>query len=96
MEERLQEEEDRVDAYLNPRTREVLISEGRDLLIREHSDEIWERQTRRIDLSPPRLLIRPSTDSDIEGPAPNAATTPSSSINLQGLHSFVRNRVHRG
>lgn len=42
VEERLQEEEDRVNAYLNPRTREALISECRGLLIREHPDEMWE------------------------------------------------------
>lgn len=43
VEKRLQEEEDRVDAYLNPRTREALISKCRGLLIREHSDEMWDR-----------------------------------------------------
>lgn len=43
VEERLQEEEDRADAYLNPRTREALISKCRGLLICEHTGEMWER-----------------------------------------------------
>lgn len=43
VEERLQEEEDRVVAYLNPQTREGLISECRGLLICKHADELWER-----------------------------------------------------
>lgn len=41
--ERLQEEEDRVDAYLNLQTQEALIGKCRGLLICTHSDDMSER-----------------------------------------------------
>jgi cullin 1 len=41
-EERLKEEEDRVDRYLNTETRNQLISKCEQVLIRPHSDLMWE------------------------------------------------------
>lgn len=41
-EERLKEEEDRVERYLNTQTRKVLISKCEHVLIREHSELMWE------------------------------------------------------
>jgi cullin 1 len=41
-EERLKEEEDRVDRYLNTSTRKALISKCEHVLIREHSELMWE------------------------------------------------------
>jgi cullin 1 len=41
-EERLKEEEDRVERYLNTQTRKGLISKCEHVLIREHSELMWE------------------------------------------------------
>lgn len=41
-EERLREEEDRVERYLNNNTRKGLISKCEQVLIREHSQRMWE------------------------------------------------------
>jgi cullin 1 len=41
-EERLREEEDRVERYLNKQTRKALISKCEHVLIREHSELMWE------------------------------------------------------
>ncbi|KAG1906467.1 Cullin-domain-containing protein [Suillus fuscotomentosus] len=41
-EERLKEEEDRVDRYLNTDTRKQLVSKCEHVLIRQHSDLMWE------------------------------------------------------
>jgi cullin 1 len=41
-EERLKEEEDRVDRYLNTETRKQLISKCEHVLIRQHSNLMWE------------------------------------------------------
>lgn len=41
-EERLREEEDRVDRYLNTQTRKPLVSKCEHVLIREHSELVWE------------------------------------------------------
>jgi cullin 1 len=41
-EERLKEEEDRVERYLNTQTRKALISKCEHVLIREHSELMWE------------------------------------------------------
>lgn len=41
-EERLKEEEDRVDRYLNTSTRKALVSKCEHVLIREHSDLMWD------------------------------------------------------
>ncbi|KAJ3517434.1 hypothetical protein NLJ89_g499 [Agrocybe chaxingu] len=41
-EERLKEEEDRVERYLNTQTRKPLISKCEHVLIREHSEHMWE------------------------------------------------------
>ncbi|KAH7921900.1 Cullin-domain-containing protein [Leucogyrophana mollusca] len=41
-EERLREEEDRVERYLNTETRKPLISKCEQVLIREHSELMWE------------------------------------------------------
>jgi cullin 1 len=41
-EERLREEEDRVERYLNTQTRKGLISKCEHVLIREHSELMWE------------------------------------------------------
>ena len=40
--ERLREEEDRVERYLNTNTRKALISKCEHVLIREHSERLWE------------------------------------------------------
>jgi len=41
-EERLREEEDRVDRYLNAETRKQLISKCEHVLIRQHAEVMWE------------------------------------------------------
>jgi cullin 1 len=41
-EERLREEEDRVERYLNTQTRKALVSKCEHVLIREHSELMWE------------------------------------------------------
>lgn len=41
-EERLREEEDRVERYLNTKTRKELISKCEHVLIREHAERMWE------------------------------------------------------
>ena len=41
-EERLKEEEDRVERYLNTQTRKALISKCEHVLIREHSELMWD------------------------------------------------------
>ncbi|THV05232.1 Cullin-domain-containing protein [Dendrothele bispora CBS 962.96] len=41
-EERLKEEEDRVDRYLNQQTRKTLITKCEHVLIREHAELMWE------------------------------------------------------
>ena len=41
-EERLREEEDRVERYLNTNTRKGLISKCEHVLIREHAEKMWE------------------------------------------------------
>lgn len=41
-EERLREEEDRVERYLNTNTRKALISKCEHVLIREHADRMWD------------------------------------------------------
>ncbi|KAF9013451.1 Cullin [Cyathus striatus] len=41
-EDRLKEEEDRVERYLNTQTRKTLISKCEHVLIREHSELMWE------------------------------------------------------
>ena len=41
-EDRLREEEDRVERYLNTQTRKPLISKCEHVLIREHADLMWE------------------------------------------------------
>jgi cullin 1 len=41
-EERLKEEEDRVDRYLNTETRKQLVSKCEHVLIRQHSNLMWE------------------------------------------------------
>lgn len=41
-EERLKEEEDRVERYLNTQTRRPLISKCEDVLIRQHAEMMWE------------------------------------------------------
>ncbi|KIP06829.1 hypothetical protein PHLGIDRAFT_72117 [Phlebiopsis gigantea 11061_1 CR5-6] len=40
--ERLREEEDRVERYLNTNTRKALISKCEHVLIREHSEKLWD------------------------------------------------------
>lgn len=41
-EERLREEEDRVERYLNTNTRKALVSKCEHVLIREHAERLWE------------------------------------------------------
>ncbi|KAF5389228.1 hypothetical protein D9757_003461 [Collybiopsis confluens] len=41
-EERLKEEEDRVDRYLNTQTRKALVSKCEQVLIREHAELMWD------------------------------------------------------
>lgn len=41
-EERLREEEDRIERYLNANTRKVLISKCEHVLIREHAEKMWD------------------------------------------------------
>jgi cullin 1 len=41
-EERLREEEDRIERYLNANTRKTLISRCEHVLIREHADKMWD------------------------------------------------------
>lgn len=48
-EERLKEEEDRVDRYLNTQTRKPLISKCEAVLIREHSTLMWENFQNLLD-----------------------------------------------
>ena len=50
-EERLREEEDRVERYMNTNTRKALISECERVLIREHADLIWENLQTLLDYS---------------------------------------------
>jgi len=48
-EERLREEEDRVERYLNSNTRKGLISKCEHVLIREHSELMWENFQELLD-----------------------------------------------
>ncbi|KAK7469113.1 ubiquitin ligase (cullin) of SCF [Stygiomarasmius scandens] len=48
-EERLKEEEDRVDRYLNQQTRKTLISKCEHVLIREHAELMWENFQHLLD-----------------------------------------------
>lgn len=48
-EERLKEEEDRVDRYLNTVTRKTLISKCEHVLIREHAETMWEEFQKLLD-----------------------------------------------
>ncbi|KIK69633.1 hypothetical protein GYMLUDRAFT_34019 [Collybiopsis luxurians FD-317 M1] len=48
-EERLKEEEDRVDRYLNTQTRKALISKCEQVLIREHAALMWDSFEKLLD-----------------------------------------------
>ncbi|KAL7280169.1 hypothetical protein ACG7TL_006588 [Trametes sanguinea] len=48
-EERLREEEDRVERYLNTNTRKALIQKCEHVLIREHADLMWENFQQLLD-----------------------------------------------
>jgi len=57
-EERLREEEDRVDRYLNTQTRKPLVSKCEHVLIREHSDLMWENFQSLLDFDKDEDLQR--------------------------------------
>jgi len=57
-EERLREEEDRVERYLNTGTRKPLISKCEHVLIREHSDLMWESFQKLLDFDKDEDLQR--------------------------------------
>ncbi|KAF6757458.1 Cullin [Ephemerocybe angulata] len=57
-EERLKEEEDRVDRYLNTQTRKPLISKCEAVLIREHSELMWENFQNLLDFDKDEDLQR--------------------------------------
>ena len=57
-EERLKEEEDRVERYLNTVTRKTLINRCEHVLIREHSETMWEEFQRLLDFDKDEDLQR--------------------------------------
>ncbi|KAF8073803.1 Cullin [Lyophyllum atratum] len=57
-EERLKEEEDRVERYLNTQTRKALISKCEHVLIREHSELMWESFQQLLDFDKDEDLQR--------------------------------------
>jgi cullin 1 len=58
VEERLTEEEDRIDRYLNTETRKQLISKCEQVLIRQHSDLMWESLQSLLDFDKDEDLRR--------------------------------------
>ncbi|KAF5369550.1 hypothetical protein D9758_002557 [Tetrapyrgos nigripes] len=57
-EERLREEEDRVDRYLNQQTRKTLISKCEHVLIREHAELMWDSFQNLLDFDKDEDLQR--------------------------------------
>ncbi|KAH8103781.1 Cullin-domain-containing protein [Phellopilus nigrolimitatus] len=57
-EERLKEEEDRVERYLNTVTRKTLITKCEHVLIREHSETMWEEFQKLLDFDKDEDLQR--------------------------------------
>ncbi|EJC98883.1 Cullin-domain-containing protein [Fomitiporia mediterranea MF3/22] len=57
-EERLKEEEDRVDRYLHTTTRKTLISKCEHVLIREHAETMWEEFQKLLDFDKDEDLQR--------------------------------------
>ncbi|KAJ8072146.1 ubiquitin ligase (cullin) of SCF [Marasmius tenuissimus] len=57
-EERLKEEEDRVDLYLHTKTRKELVSKCEHVLVREHSEVLWENFQRLLDFDKDEDLQR--------------------------------------
>ncbi|ESK95046.1 hypothetical protein Moror_13936 [Moniliophthora roreri MCA 2997] len=57
-EERLKEEEDRVDRYLNTQTRKTLISKCEHVLIREHAELMWDSFQNLLDFDKDEDLQR--------------------------------------
>ncbi|EGO23981.1 hypothetical protein SERLADRAFT_370818 [Serpula lacrymans var. lacrymans S7.9] len=57
-EERLREEEDRVERYLNTETRKQLVSKCEHVLIREHSELMWESFQKLLDFDKDEDLQR--------------------------------------
>ena len=57
-EERLKEEEDRVERYLHTSTRKTLISRCEKVLIRDHSETMWEEFQRLLDFDKDEDLQR--------------------------------------
>lgn len=57
-EERLKEEEDRVERYLNTVTRKTLVSKCEHVLIREHSEAMWEEFQKLLDFDKDEDLQR--------------------------------------
>ncbi len=57
-EERLREEEDRVERYLNTQTRKALIGKCEDVLIRQHSELMWDNFQNRLDFDEDEDLQR--------------------------------------
>lgn len=57
-EERLKEEEDRVERYLNTITRKTLISKCEDVLISQHSEAMWEEFQKLLDFDKDEDLQR--------------------------------------
>ena len=57
-EERLKEEEDRVERYLNTVTRKVLVSKCEDVLIRSHATTMWEEFQKLLDFDKDEDLQR--------------------------------------
>ncbi|KAE9403976.1 Cullin-domain-containing protein [Gymnopus androsaceus JB14] len=57
-EERLKEEEDRVDRYLNTQTRKALVSKCEHVLIREHATLMWESFENLLDFDKDEDLQR--------------------------------------
>ena len=57
-EERLREEEDRVDRYLNTETRKQLVSKCEHVLIRQHSELMWESFQNLLDFDKDEDLQR--------------------------------------
>ncbi|KAF5388288.1 hypothetical protein D9615_000826 [Tricholomella constricta] len=58
VEERLREEEDRVERYLNTKTRKELINKCDDVLIRYHSDLMWDSFQNLLDFDKDEDLQR--------------------------------------
>ena len=57
-EERLKEEEDRVDRYLHTHTRKALVSKCEHVLIREHSEKMWDEFQKLLDFDKDEDLQR--------------------------------------